>query len=127
MDQESKGFESRIGPIEVNWPQTVGYYGGIALAIAFEVIEPPVGIFIAAVPLLKMLSRPKAPGPVRLVSQVFEGAAKPVGGDAESTVRIADDSDQSDSNQKEAKPKPRSRSKRTAKAPVDGEHVAAGV
>lgn len=101
-DPESKGFESRIGPVEINWPQTVGYYGGIALALAFELIEPPIAIFVAAVPLLKMLSRPKAPQPVRLVSQVFVGAAKPVGGDAESTVRIADESEN-----KGSKPNPK--------------------
>jgi len=36
-----------------------------------------------------MLSRPKAPQPIRLISQVFVGAVKSVGGDAESTIRIA--------------------------------------
>ncbi|HLJ80870.1 MAG TPA: hypothetical protein VKT52_05240 [Ktedonobacterales bacterium] len=122
MDPESKGFESRIGPIEVNWPQTVGYYGGIALALAFEVIEPPVGLFIAAVPLLKMLSRPKAPQPVRLVSQVFVGAAKPVGGDAESTVRIAENNGQSGGNNKTAKPQPN----RAAKSLENKAKTAAG-
>ncbi len=127
QEPESKGFESRIGPLEVNWPQTIGYYGGIALAVAFELIEPPVGIFIAAVPLLKMLSRPKAPQPVRLVSQIFEGATKPVGGDAESTFHIVDDTGHNDGHngnggRKESRP----RSKRPAKAHATGAETAAG-
>jgi|SRR5579859_4254166 len=57
--------------------------------------------------ITRMLSRPKAPQPIRLISQVFVGAAKRVGGDAESTVRIMDDS-----GQKSAKPQPN----RSAKA-----------
>ncbi len=47
---EEQGMVSQFGPIEVNWPRTIGYYGGIALAVGFELIEPPVGIFIASIP-----------------------------------------------------------------------------
>ncbi len=85
---EERDLTSRFGSIEIDWPRTVGYYGGITLAVAFELIEPPLGLFIAAVPLLKMLNRPKAKRPTRLVAQMLDGAAKPVGGSAESTIRL---------------------------------------
>jgi hypothetical protein len=52
------------------------------------VIEPSPGLFIAAVPFLKMLDLPGLPKRARFVAQVLEGAAKPVGGDSEGTVRI---------------------------------------
>lgn len=85
---EEQGMVSRFGPIEVNWPRTIGYYGGIALALSFELIEPPVGIFIASIPLIKMLSRPKLAQPVRFASEVLQGASIPLNGDAEASIRI---------------------------------------
>jgi|SRR5579884_3297679 len=88
---ENRGLVERIGPLEIDWPRTAGYYGGIGLALAFELIEPPVGLFIAAVPFLKMLNQPGAPRPVRLVAQFFDGAAQPVGGSAPATISIAHD------------------------------------
>jgi hypothetical protein len=87
--REDVGFIDRVGPIEIDWPQTVGYYGGIILAVAFDVISPPLGLFIAAIPVLKLFKRRDAPLPARLVSAVLEGAAKPVGGDSDSTIRVA--------------------------------------
>jgi hypothetical protein len=86
--EQERGLTSRIGPVEVEWPLTVGYYGGIALAIALELIEPPLALFVAAIPFLKMLNQPGASQPTRLVSQVLQGMAKPVGGDSPSSVRL---------------------------------------
>ncbi|MDQ2741710.1 MAG: hypothetical protein M3Z66_05375 [Chloroflexota bacterium] len=86
---QDEGLTSQIGPLEVDWPRAIGYYGGITAAVAFGVFELPVGIFIGAVPFFKMLTRPRASLPERVVGQVLEGAAKPVGGDAEATVRIS--------------------------------------
>ncbi|HEY8291465.1 MAG TPA: hypothetical protein VIG44_03210 [Thermomicrobiales bacterium] len=83
-----RGLTSRVGPVEVNWPRAAGYYGGLALAVGFGMIEPPFGVFIAAVPLIKMLNRPKASHPVRLFSQVFDGASQPIGGDGEHPIRL---------------------------------------
>ena len=83
-----RGLTSQFGPVEVNWPRTVGYYGGLALAVGFGMIEPPFGIFIAAVPFFKMLNRPKASHPVRLVSQLLDGASQPVGGDGDHSIRL---------------------------------------
>lgn len=89
MNAQDRNVVSRTGPIEIDWPLTLGYYGGVGLGIAFEVIEPPLALFIAAVPFLKMLNRPNSSLPMRIVSQVLQGAAKPVGGDSDSAIRLA--------------------------------------
>ncbi len=85
---EEQGLVSRFGPLEVNWPESIGYFGGVGLAVAMGVIEPPLGAFIVAIPFLKMLNRPRAPRPVRLVSQLVDGASKPVGGDNPGSIRL---------------------------------------
>jgi hypothetical protein len=51
-------------------------------------IEPPLALFIAAVPILKMVNSPKGPLPVRAASHLLDGDAKPVGGDAEGAIRV---------------------------------------
>lgn len=86
--EQDRGLVSRIGPVEIDWPRSIGYYGGIALATSLELIQPPLAIFIAAVPLFKMLNSPEASLPRRFVAQLLDGAAKPVGGSAEATVRL---------------------------------------
>jgi hypothetical protein len=88
---EERGIVSHIGPVEIQWVRSLGYFGGIALAVAFEVIEPPLALFIAAVPFLKMLDRPRAPLPVRMLSQLVDGAAQPVGGEAQGTISLTSD------------------------------------
>jgi hypothetical protein len=80
---------SRFGPFEIDWPRSFGYFGGAALAVGVGLIDPPVGLFIAAVPFLKMLNLPRAPTPTKFIGQVIEGMAKPVGGDSQGTVRIS--------------------------------------
>jgi hypothetical protein len=79
---------SRIGPFELDWPRSLGYFGGTSLAVAVGLIEPPLGLFIAAVPFLKMLDLPGVSALPRVVGQVLEGVAKPVGGDGQGTVRV---------------------------------------
>jgi hypothetical protein len=86
--KHDRGLTSRIGPITVDWPRSIGYFGGTAAAVAFGLIEPPLGVFIAAVPFLKMLNRPGAPTPLRFVGQLLDGASKPVGGDTAATVEL---------------------------------------
>jgi hypothetical protein len=78
----------RVGAIEVDVPRTIGYFGGIAAAVGLGIIDWPVGVFIAAIPLVKMFNRRGAPRSVRLASQVYEGIALPVGGEAPGTVRL---------------------------------------
>jgi hypothetical protein len=96
--KEEKKFVTRIGPIDVDWPRAVGFYGGIAAAVAFDLIAPPLALFVAAVPLLKLLKRRNATTAEQAIAAVLEGAAKPVGGDAEAAVRPAwvDDEDEKD-------------------------------
>lgn len=91
LHEQAQGLSSQIGPIEIDWPRTIGYYSGVGLAVAFELIEPPLALFIAAIPLLKMLNYPKAPAPTRFVGQLLEGAAKPVGGSSEATIQLKTD------------------------------------
>src|SRR5256884_2156621 len=91
VNEQQQAMTSHIGPIEIDWPRTIGYYGGIGLATAFELIEPPLALFIAAIPLLKMLNHPGASRPTRFVGQLLDGAAKPVGGSAEATIQLTTD------------------------------------
>lgn len=85
---ENAGLVSRVGPIEVDWPRTAGYYGGVALAVGLGVIEAPLGAFIAAVPVMKMLSRPGIARSLRFVGQLVDGASRPVGGDGDGYIRL---------------------------------------
>ncbi|MCW2887326.1 MAG: hypothetical protein QOE54_6476 [Streptosporangiaceae bacterium] len=82
------GLVVHVGSLDIDVPRSAGFYGGVALAVAVGLIDPPLGLFIAAVPLLKMLTSSRFPTPVRFVGQFLEGSAKPVGGDAEGTVRL---------------------------------------
>jgi hypothetical protein len=82
------GLVSRIGKLEIDWPRSMGYFGGAVLAVGVGVIDPPVGIFIAAIPFLKMLDLPSLPTPTRFFAQVMEGMSKPLGGDSQGTIRL---------------------------------------
>ena|SRR5689334_20797705 len=88
VNEQKQGMTSRIGPIEIDWPRTIGYYGGVGLATAFDLVAPPLAVFIAAVPLLKMLNHPGASAPTRFIGQLLDGAAKPVGGSSEATIQL---------------------------------------
>jgi hypothetical protein len=83
-------IEVRVGSVALDVPRSVGYYGGVIIAVGVGLIEPPLGVFIAAVPLLKLLTHHALPVAVRLVGQVMEGVAKPVGGDAEAVFQFED-------------------------------------
>jgi hypothetical protein len=108
-----------LGPIQIDVPQTFGYYGGLGAALALGVLEPPLAAFIAAVPLIKILAERGSPIPVRFVSEVLLGAAKPVGSDAEGTVRLADpDRAARDTQKVEAAAKPTPAKRTAAKRPV---------
>lgn len=82
------GLISRIGALEIDWPRSLGFFGGIALAVGAGIIDPPLGLVIAAVPFIKMLDLPCLNNRVRFVAQVLEGVIKPVDGDSQGTVRI---------------------------------------
>lgn len=83
-------WEVRIAGVTIDVPRAVGYFAGAAGAVSLGLVEPPLGLFIASVPVIKFLTHRAAPGAVRFVGEVLEGGAKPVGGDAEAVVRIDD-------------------------------------
>ena len=87
-DKRQEGVVVRLGWLEVDVPRSVGYFGGIALAVCAGVLEPPLGLVIAAVPLVKMLNLARAPIPSRFVGQILEGMALPIGGDSQGTIRL---------------------------------------
>ena len=86
---EDQPFVSRLGPVDIDWARSLGFFGGIAAAIAFELIAPEIALFAACIPLLKLLKRKHATKVERAFASVVEGAAKPLGGDADATVRPA--------------------------------------
>jgi hypothetical protein len=90
-EPEDAGLVTRVGPLEIDWPRSIGYFGGIGIAVACELIAPPIAIFIAAIPVLKLFKHPGRPWPLRVVADALEGAAKPVGADAEAVVRLVPD------------------------------------
>jgi hypothetical protein len=57
--------------VAIDVPRSIGYYEGAALAVAVGVIEPPLGVFIAAVPFLKFLTYRGLPLAVQFVGEVF--------------------------------------------------------
>jgi hypothetical protein len=83
-------LEVQVGTVEVDVPRSVGYFGGLAAAVGFGLIEPPLALFIAAVPVFKALTNAALPRSVRIVGEVLEGAAKPVGSDAEGVIQLRD-------------------------------------
>lgn len=87
--REDEPFVVRLGPLHIDVPRSVGYFGGIGLAIAFDLIAPEIALFVALIPIVKLLKRNGATKLERALAAVVEGAAKPLGGDAESTVRPA--------------------------------------
>jgi len=75
--------------IVVDWPRSIGFFGAIGAAVALDLVSMPIAVFVAAVPFLKLMNRPNAPKPQQFFSHLVDGAAKPVGGDSEGTVRWA--------------------------------------
>jgi hypothetical protein len=102
--KEDQPFVIQLGPIVIDVPRTLGYYGGIAAAVALELIQPELALFVAAIPLVKLLKRKNATKPEIAVAGIFEGAMKPVGGDAESVVRpkwVEEEKEREESEQEE--------------------------
>jgi hypothetical protein len=88
--RDQRGLTGRLDDhIEVDWPRSIGFFGALGAAVALELVPVPIAVFVAAVPFLKLLNRPNATRPQRFVSHLVDGAAKPVGGDSEGTVRWA--------------------------------------
>jgi hypothetical protein len=84
-------LQIRVGVVNVDVPRLIGYYGGAALAVSLGLIDPPLGVFIAAVPLLKLLTHRGLQLTAQFVGVLMEGASKPVGGDTEAVFHIDDE------------------------------------
>jgi hypothetical protein len=88
-DRNEEGVTGRADDIEIDWPRSIGFFGGLGVAAALELVPLPIAVFVAAVPFLKMLNQPNSSRPRTFISHLVDGAAKPVGGDSEGTVRWA--------------------------------------
>jgi hypothetical protein len=105
-------LEVQVGTVEVDVPRSVGYFGGLAAAVGLGLLEPPLALFIAAVPAFKALTNSAMPRAVRIVAEVLEGAAKPVGSDADGVIQLRDETSDDTSVAKVA---PRSAAKRATR------------
>jgi hypothetical protein len=105
-------LEVQVGTVEVDVPRSVGYFGGLAAAVGMGLLEPPLALFIAAVPAFKALTNSAMPRAVRIVAEVLEGAAKPVGSDADGVIQLRDETSDDTSVAKVA---PRSAAKRATR------------
>jgi hypothetical protein len=92
--EHEKDMVVRTGTLEIDVPRSIGYFGGIAGAVAVGLLEPPLGVFIAAIPFIKMLTHPSSPNPLRFVGLLAEGAAQPVGSSGQGTIRLAGEADE---------------------------------
>jgi hypothetical protein len=82
-------LEVDVGPVAVDVPRSVGYFGGLIAAVRLGLIEPPLALF-AAVPVFNVLANGALLPVVRFVGELLEGAAQPVGSDAEGVVQLKD-------------------------------------
>jgi hypothetical protein len=65
--------------------RSLGFYGGIALAVALGLMDPPGGLLMGITPLLRTMVQPHTPAEGAL-THVFEGAAQPLGIEAVTPV-----------------------------------------
>jgi hypothetical protein len=85
--KSDKAVTGQADHVEIDWPRSLGFFGGLGVAAALELVPIPIAVFVAAVPFLKMLNRPDASTGRTFFTHLVDGAAKPVGGDTEGTVR----------------------------------------
>ena len=83
-------LEVEVGSVEIDIPRSIGYYAGLIAALGLGLIEPPLALFIAAVPVFNVLTNSALPPVVRFVGELLEGAAQPLGSDAEGVVQLKD-------------------------------------
>lgn len=92
--RDQRGVTGEVGKnheITVDWPRSIGFFGALGVAAALELVPIPIAIFVGAVPFLKLLDDPNSSTPRRFFTHLVDGAAKPVGGDSEGTVRWGHD------------------------------------
>lgn len=105
---DENGITGRVSNhVEVDWPRSLGFFGALGAAAALDLVPIPIAVFVASVPFLKLLNRPHARKAQRFVGHLVDGAAKPVGGDSEGTVRWAAGSSRSPVRRSGARRTPR--------------------
>jgi hypothetical protein len=88
---DSGTYDIRVGPVLIDVPRSIGYFGGVSAAVALGMVDPPLAAFIAAVPFLAMLTHRSLPTPIRFLGEALQGAGKPVGGDDDGYVKLQDE------------------------------------
>ncbi|HET9782974.1 MAG TPA: hypothetical protein VFR33_14495 [Candidatus Dormibacteraeota bacterium] len=89
--RDDKQVSGQVGNhLLVDWPRSIGFFGALGAAVALDLVPIPIAFFVASVPFLKLLNRPHASTGRTFVSHLVDGAAKPVGGDSEGTIRWDD-------------------------------------
>jgi hypothetical protein len=91
MSDEPGICEIQVGPVLIDVPRSLGYFGGVGAAVAVGMVDPPLAVFIAAVPFLAMLTHRSLPTPIRFLGEALQGAGKPVGGDDDGYVKMRDE------------------------------------
>lgn len=91
MSDESGAHDIRVGPFLIDVPRSIGYFGGVGVALALGLVDPPLAAFIGAAPFLVMLTHRSLPVPIRFVGEALEGAARPIGGENDGYVQLQDD------------------------------------
>jgi len=75
--------------VQVNWPRAIGYFGILGLATALEVIEPPIALFIGALPFIKLVEQSPVPHPIEEGAGVLVGAGQATGTSPEGTFQVS--------------------------------------
>ena len=91
MSNDAGTYDIQVGPVLIDVPRSIGYFGGVGAAVILGLVDPPLAAFIAAVPFVAMLTHRSLPVPVRFIGEALEGAAKPVGGDDDGYVKLQDE------------------------------------
>lgn len=90
VDTSESVLQVKVGRVTIDVPRSLGYFGGLGVAVGVGLVEPPLALFIAAVPAFKALTNSALPWAVRTLGEVAEGVSRPVGSDAEGVVRLED-------------------------------------
>src|SRR2546429_9311431 len=80
MAEQDRRVTRHIGPLDSDWPRSIGYYGGIGLAGAAGMVGAPVALSVAPIPFLKMLNPPTRAWAPGFVPPVGECPPQPAGG-----------------------------------------------
>ncbi len=70
-------WEVGVGTVKVNVPRSVGYVGGLPVAVGVGLFEPPLALFIASRPVFKPWTNTGRPRAVRVVGELLNTRPNP--------------------------------------------------